>query len=579
MKIFKYLKPYWFFALMAPLTMIGEVVMDLIQPKLMAEIVNVGLVNGFYDVILTKGVLMLVLSFVGGVMGFASAGFASAASQGFAHDLRKDCFNKIMSLSFQQTDSFTTGSLVTRMTNDITMIQQLVNSFIRMFVRMFAFFFGGMFFLLTIEPKFGLILLVMIPFEILAIFFFLKKVAPYFRKVQERRDDLNAVMQENVSGSRVVKAYVREAYEGERFDKAIINLSNTMIKVGNIMSFLMPIMSIMMNATVVIIIVIGGLNVRSVTGDLLVGDVMSAISYVSRILNSVMMFGMMFQTITQGRSSIERVNQILNTDPVIGGGDKLATDIDGTIEFKNVSFKYPEAQGEPVINDFSVKVEKGKTLAIFGATGSGKSSLVNLVPRFYDVLDGEVLIDGINVKEFDLKSLRSEIGVVFQKTELFSGTIEENIRWGDEEASFEDVKKACQIAQADDFIESFSEGYKTIIASNGSSLSGGQKQRLAIARAILKKPKILIFDDATSALDLATEAKLYKALRENLTDVTILLVAQRVASAKTASQIAVIDNGYLAALGTNDELLETSKIYQDIYNSQLKQGSEVKFDA
>lgn len=572
MRIFKYLKPYWFFALMAPLTMIGEVLMDLFQPMIMADIVNIGLVEGFYDVILTKGVLMLCLSFVGGLMGFASAGFASAASQGFAHDLRKDCFSKIMSLSFQQTDSFTTGSLVTRMTNDITMIQQLVNSFIRMFVRMFAFFFGGLFFLLRIKLEFGFVLLIMIPFEIIAIFFFLKKVAPYFRKVQERRDDLNAVMQENVSGSRVVKAYVREAYEGERFDQANINLSKTMIKVGNIMSFLMPIMSIMMNITVVVIIILGGLDVRNIGGDLLVGDVMSAISYVSRILNSVMMFGMMFQTITQGKSSIERVNQILDTKPVIIGGDKSADEIVGEVEFKNVSFRYPEAQGDPVINEFSVKIPKGTTLAILGATGSGKTSLVNLVPRFYDTVNGEVLIDGINVKDFDLNSLRKEIGVVFQKTELFSGTIEENIKWGNKDATHEEVVKACEIAQAKDFIESFNDGYNTMIASKGTSLSGGQKQRLAIARAILRKPKILIFDDATSALDLATEARLYKALRENLKDVTILLVAQRVASAKTASKIAVIDNGYLAALGTNDELLESSKIYQDIYNSQLKQG-------
>ena len=458
------------------------------------------------------------------------------------------------------------------MTNDITMIQQLVNSFIRMFVRMFAFFFGGLIFLLRINPMFGLVLLVMIPFEILAIFLFLKKAAPYFRKAQERRDDLNAVMQENVSGSRVVKAYVREAYEGERFDRANINLSNTMMKVGNIMSFLMPIMSIMMNVTVVLIILIGGLDVRDLGGNLLVGDVMSAISYVSRILNSVMMFGMMFQTITQGRASIERVNQILDTDPVIKGGERFAEDIEGVVEFKNVAFKYPEAKGDPVINNFSVRVEKGTTLAILGSTGSGKTSLVNLVPRFYDTTDGEVLIDGVNVKEYDLKSLRGQIGVVFQKTELFSGTIEENVKWGNPDATHEDVVKACKIAQADSFIESFSDGYDTLVASKGSSLSGGQKQRLAIARAIIKQPKILIFDDATSALDLATEAKLYKALRENLKDVTILLVAQRVASAKTASRIAIIDNGELAAIGTNDELLESSPIYQDIYNSQLKQG-------
>ena len=572
MRIFKYLKPYWFFALMAPITMIGEVLMDLFQPKLMALIVNEGLVNGFYDVILKYGALMLALVIIGGLCGFASAAFASAASQGFAHDLRKDCFDKIVSLSFQQTDSFTTGSLVTRMTNDVTMIQQLVNSFIRMFVRMFAFFIGGTILLVDTKPIFGLVLLVMIPIEIVIIVIFLKIVSPHFKKVQERRDDLNAVMQENVSGSRVVKAYVKEAYEGERFDKANINLSKTMLKVGTTMSFLMPIMSIMMNVTVVVIIVLGGIDVRSATGTLNVGEVMAAISYVARILSSVMMFGMMFQTVTQGKASIDRVNAILDTKPVIVGGSLDASNTTGVVEYKNVSFKYPEASGDPVITNFSIKVEKGTTLAILGATGSGKTSLVNLVPRFYDTLDGEVLIDGVNVKEYDLKSLRSQIGVVFQKTELFSGTIEENVRWGKPDATDEEVINACKIAQAHDFIESFQDGYKTVVASKGSSLSGGQKQRLAIARAIIKQPKILIFDDATSALDLATEAKLYKALRENLKDVTILLVAQRVASAKTASKIAVIDNGELCAVGTNDELLKTSEIYQDIYNSQLKQG-------
>lgn len=572
MRIFKYLKPYWFFALMAPITMIGEVLMDLFQPKLMALIVNEGLVNGFYDVILKYGALMLALVIIGGLCGFASAAFASAASQGFAHDLRKDCFDKIISLSFQQTDSFTTGSLVTRMTNDVTMIQQLVNSFIRMFVRMFAFFIGGTILLVDTKPIFGLVLLVMIPIEIVIIAIFLKIVSPHFKKVQDRRDDLNAVMQENVSGSRVVKAYVKEAYEGERFDKANINLSKTMLKVGTTMSFLMPIMSIMMNVTVVVIIVLGGIDVRSATGTLNVGEVMAAISYVARILSSVMMFGMMFQTVTQGKASIDRVNAILDTKPVIVGGSLDASNTTGVVEYKNVSFKYPEASGDPVITNFSIKVEKGTTLAILGATGSGKTSLVNLVPRFYDTLDGEVLIDGVNVKEYDLKSLRSQIGVVFQKTELFSGTIEENVRWGKPDATDEEVINACKIAQAHDFIESFQDGYKTMVASKGSSLSGGQKQRLAIARAIIKQPKILIFDDATSALDLATEAKLYKALRENLKDVTILLVAQRVASAKTASKIAVIDNGELCAVGTNDELLQTSEIYQDIYNSQLKQG-------
>lgn len=572
MKIFKYLKPYWFFALMAPITMCGEVLMDLFQPLLMAKIVNVGLLKGDYGVILSSGALMLGLTIFGGICGFASAAFASAASQGFAHDVRKDCFERIMSLSFEQTDQFTTGSLVTRMTNDITMAQQLVSSFIRMFVRMFMFFIGGLIFLLGIKLEFGYVLLVILPFEVLLIFIFLKKIAPHFRKVQEKRDDLNSVMQENVSGSRVVKAYVREAYEGERFDRANINLSKIMLKVQYIMSMLWPIMSILMNLAVVAIIWLGGIDVRNINSPLEVGDVMAAISYVSRILSSVMMFGMMFQTVTSGKASIERINQILNSKPVIVGGDKKADDVEGVVEFHNVDFKYPGASGDPIIKNFSIKVEKGTTLAILGATGSGKTSLVNLVPRFYDTTDGKVTIDGVDVKEYDLKSLRSQIGVVFQKTELFSGTIEENIKWGNPDATLEEVKEACKIAQADKFIEEFNDGYNTVIASKGSSLSGGQKQRIAIARAILKKPKVLIFDDATSALDLATEANLYKALRENLKDVTILLIAQRVASAKTASKIAVIENGELNSVGTNEELLETSSVYQDIYNSQLKQG-------
>lgn len=572
MKIFKYLKPYWFFALMAPITMCGEVIMDLLQPLLMAEIVNVGLLKGEYDVILIYGSLMLGLTIFGGICGFASAGFASLASQGFAHDVRTDCFKRIMALSFEQTDQFTTGSLVTRMTNDITMAQQLVSSFIRMFVRMFMFFIGGLIFLLRIKLEFGYVLLIILPFEILLIFIFLKKIAPHFRKVQEKRDDLNAVMQENVSGSRVVKAYVREAYEGERFDRANINLSKIMLKVQTFMAMLWPVMSILMNLAVVAIIWLGGIDVRNINSTLEVGDVMAAISYVSRILSSVMMFGMMFQTVTSGKASIERINQVLYTKPIIVGGDKKADDIEGIVEFNNVDFKYPGAAGDPIIKNFSIKVEKGTTLAILGATGSGKTSLVNLVPRFYDTINGQVTIDGVDVREYDLESLRAQIGVVFQKTELFSGTIEENVKWGNPDATLEEVKEACKIAQADKFIEEFNDGYNTIIASKGSSLSGGQKQRIAIARAILKKPKVLIFDDATSALDLATEANLYKALRENLKDVTILLIAQRVASAKTASKIAVIENGELNSVGTNEELLETSSVYQDIYNSQLKQG-------
>lgn len=574
--IFKYLKPYILFAILAPLTMCGEVIMDLFQPDLMSSIIDKGLGLGNYSLIIQYGLLMLGLVILGGICGFSSAGFASAASQSFADDLRKDCFKKIMNLSFEQTDNFTTGSLVTRMTDDITMIQQLVSSFIRMFVRTIMLFIGGIIFLMKIKLEFGYFLLFALPFEIICIIIVLKIVLPSYKKIQEQTDKLNSIMQENVSGSRVVKAYVREEYEGERFNKANINLSKTMLKVQNIVAFLMPVMSILMNLVVIGIILMGGISVRLPNSDMEVGQVMASISYVAQILMAVASFAMMFQTVTRGKASIDRVNEILKTEPVIKSGEFKIENIEGRVEFKNVSFKYPNSSGDPIIKNLTLDVKPGNTLAILGATGSGKTSIVNLVSRFYDVTDGELLIDNVNVKEYDLTNLRSKIGVVFQKTELFTGTIEENIRWGNPDATLDEIKKACKIAQADEFIEEFSDGYQTMISSKGTSLSGGQKQRIAIARAILKKPNILIFDDATSALDLATEAKLYKALKENLSQVTILLVAQRVASVTGANQIAVIDNGMLSALGTNEELLKTSKLYQDIYNSQLKiEGSKL----
>ena len=569
MKIFKYLKPYWLFTLLAPLSMIGEVLMDLFQPTLMSIIVDVGLGEGKTHLIFSVGALMLGLTIIGGLCGFASAAFASAASQGFADDLRRDCFKKIMDLSFEQTDDYSTGSLVTRITNDIDLIKNLVSMSVRMLVRTLMQFIGGSIFLLFINPSFGLILLIALPIELTVIFIFIKRVSPYFSKIQNKLDNVNSVVQENVGGSRVIKAYNREEYEQERFDKVNRDLSNTHIKVGKMMSLLSPVLMITMNLTIIIIMYIGGRNVIFGHG-LQVGNVMASITYISQILMSVTSLAMMFQSITRAMACIKRINEVLDAQNPIVNGNKIVEKIDGNVRFENVSFQYPDAAGIPILRNINVEVKKGDTLAILGATGCGKTSLVNLIPRFYDTSDGKVYIDGDDIKELDIKSLRDHISVVFQKTELYTGTIEENIKWGNKNATHEDVVRACKIAQADDFITGFKDGYDTIIGEKGSSLSGGQKQRLSIARAIIKNPSILIFDDATSALDLKTEANLYKALRENLKDTTIFLVAQRVASAKGATNIIVLDDGMIAAMGNNDELLATSPIYQDIYNSQLK---------
>lgn len=569
MKIFKYLKPYWLLALLAPITMIGEVIMDLLQPKLMSEIVNVGLGEGKTDIILSSGLLMLMFTAIGGVCGFLSAAFGSAASQNFAADLRKDCFKKMMSLSFEQTDDFSTGSLVTRMTNDIELVKNLVAMSVRMVIRTLMQFIGGIIFLLSIYPLFGVILLVTLPIELVIMIVFITKVSPYFIKVQERLDDVNAVVQENVGGSRVVKAYNREEYEKTRFDNANVNLCMTNLKVQKMMAYLTPVLMIVMNLTIIIVIYLGGNNVIMDNG-LLVGDVMASITYISQILVSMTMFGMLFQTFTRAAASIKRINAVLDSENKIMDGELTLENVSGKVTFENVSFRYPDTTGEPTLKNISVTVNPGETLAIVGATGCGKTSMVNLIPRFYDATEGRVLLDDVDVKDLTLKNLRSHISVVFQKTELFTGTIEENIKWGNPNATHEDVVKACEIAQAHGFISSFKDGYDTIIGEKGSSLSGGQKQRIAIARAIIKKPRILIFDDATSALDLKTEAALYKALREEMDDTTIFLVAQRVASAKGATKILVFDDGAIESIGTNEELLESSPIYQEIYNSQLK---------
>lgn len=578
MKVLRYLKPYWLFALLCPLAMILEVSMDLLQPTLMSDIVDNGILGTAaadenLRYVLITGLKMLVFSLIGCFGGIASAAFGTAAAQKMGNDLRKDAFAKVMHMSFQQTDKFTTGSLVTRLTNDITAIQEFVAMSLRMFVRTGMQFIGGIAVILTLNVNFGLVLVISLPVQLIAVAIIMKKAAPLFSIVQTKLDKVNSVVQENVSGARVVKAFTREEYEINRFDNANTDLMTTNLKVQKLLATLNPILMIIMNASVIAIIMIGGFQVEAKAMQ--VGEVMAAVTYITQILMSVMMVGMMFQQVSRSAASMKRVNEVLSTDPVISDGNKSAdSDNSGTVEFRNVGFSYPGSSGKPVLSGIDLKAEKGQMIAILGSTGCGKTSLVNLVPRFYDATNGDVLVDGVNVKDYDVDTLRQKIGVVLQKSELFSGTVAENIRWGCETATDEEVKTAAKIAQAEEFINGFNDGYDTMISEKGASLSGGQKQRMAIARAIIKKPEILIFDDSTSALDLSTEAKLHKALRENLSGVTVIMIAQRIASVMRADKIAVLENGSICAFGTHKELMETSDVYRDIYYSQMKQGEE-----
>lgn len=578
MKVLRYLKPYWLFALLCPLAMILEVSMDLLQPTLMSDIVDNGILGDAaadenLRYVLITGLKMLVFSLIGCFGGIASAAFGTAAAQKMGNDLRKDAFAKVMHMSFQQTDKFTTGSLVTRLTNDITAIQEFVAMSLRMFVRTGMQFIGGIAVILTLNVNFGIVLVISLPVQLIAVAIIMKKASPLFSIVQSRLDKVNSVVQENVSGARVVKAFTREEYEINRFDNANTDLMTTNLKVQKLLATLNPILMIIMNASVIAIIMIGGFQVEAKAMQ--VGEVMAAVTYITQILMSVMMVGMMFQQVSRSAASMKRVNEVLSTNPVISDGHKSAdSDNSGTVEFRNVGFSYPGSSGKPVLSGIDLKAEKGQMIAILGSTGCGKTSLVNLVSRFYDATEGDVLVDGVNVKDYDVDTLRSKIGVVLQKSELFSGTVAENIRWGCETATDEEVKTAAKIAQAEEFIDGFNDGYDTMISEKGASLSGGQKQRMAIARDIIKKPEILIFDDSTSALDLSTEAKLHKALRENLSGVTVIMIAQRIASVMRADKIAVLENGSICAFGTHKELMESSSVYRDIYYSQMKQGEE-----
>lgn len=571
----KYLKKYWLFTMLAPLFMIGEVSMDLIQPELMSHIIDDGVLGinsggvGNLDIILGTGIRMVLLVAAGGVCGVMSGVFANLSAQQFGNDVRKDTFKRIMSFSFEQTDKFSTGSLITRVTNDITQLQNFVMQCMRGFVRTSMLFIGGIVCMIGLNIQFGLVIACALPFIVICVIYFIAKSNPKFTILQKKLDKLNNIMQENVSGSRVVKAYVKEDYETERFNKANDELVGTQLDVLLLLSYMTPVMNIILNLSVVAVIKVGGIQVMD--GSATPGNVMAAITYCSQVLNAVMRMTMIFQTASRGVASQKRIMEVLNCEPAIkDGAYDGETIVKGKVEFRNVSFAYPGNEGASVIEDFNLVISPGETIGILGATGCGKTSLISLIPRFYDVTKGAVLVDDVDVRDYKLEVLRDKIAVSLQKSEIFTASIADNIAWGLPDATPDNIAAAADTAQAAQFINNRKDGMQTIVSQGGHSLSGGQRQRVAIARAVIKPAEILIFDDATSALDLKTEAELYSKLGKNKKDITKIIIAQRIASVKNADRIVVMDNGKLADVGSREQLMITSSIYKDIYDSQLK---------
>ena len=566
----KFLKKHLWIGLIGSLFMVCEVLIDLIQPRMMAQIVDNGILKGNTDLVWSVGIRMIFIVFLGGCCGILSGVFVNICSQHFGNDLRKALFERIMNFSFEQIDDFTTGSLITRTTSDVTQVQTMVSQLIRGAVRCMMFFFAGSSFLLTLNVAFSRVLMFTIPIILAEIAFVVWKSGPMFTHLQTRLDRVNSVIGENVASERVVKAFVQEQSEIEKFDKSNLDLVNTRFEVQILISWMRPVMNIVLNAATVAIIYIGGMEVAASRME--IGSLMAAITYLSQILSGMMMMAMIFQTITLGLASAKRLKEVLASVPVIRDGD--AKDIEkrgGSIEFKNVSFNYPGHHHE-VLKDISFTVAPGQTLAVIGATGSGKSTLVSLIARFYDVTEGSVLVDGEDVKHFTLHELRDRISFVLQKSELFTGTIRKNIMIGNPGTDEEDMIKAARAAQADEFISHQPDKYDTTVAEAGMSLSGGQKQRIAISRALLKPAEILILDDSTSALDLSTEARLFKALDEGYGNLTKIIIAQRIATVMRADRIAVMDKGRIVGIGSHNELMENCDVYREIYDSQLKKG-------
>lgn len=576
-KLAKYMKGLWGLAIISASGMIIEAICELAMPSLASNIYH--MVDTAADINATKakvfqyGMFMLLLAVIGLCGGLATMKTSAIASQKFAYRLRSDMFKKISRFSFKNIDEFSTASLTTRMTNDVTTLQNVVMMSLRILVRVPALLVVSAVFAARINPKMSATLLLLLPIFAVIIAVVLKFGFPMFQKMQKRVDSVNRVVQENLIGIRVVKAFVREKHEKKKFHKVSDELANQGAKASGLIVIVMPVMMLLFNAVIVFVYYKGSLD--AVNGIMQVEQVSVFASYIAQILMNLMMVSMMLLMLARGKACGDRVVEVLDTDIDITNPENAyvpdASSVKGNVEFKNVSFKYStDSSGDNILDNINFKVNAGEIVGIVGGTGCGKSSMVNLIPRLYDATEGQVLIDGVDVKNYDLTALRDMIGVVLQKNVLFTGTIKDNIRWGNKNATDEEIIAACKAAQAHDFIIAQPDGYDTNLAQGGLNLSGGQKQRLCIARAMIKNPKILILDDSTSAVDTATEAKIRESFYTEHAGTTVFIIAQRISSVMNADKILVVDDGEVKAIGTHDELLESSEIYQEIYTTQQK---------
>ena len=574
-KWMKYIRPYLPYFIIGPLCMIVEVIGEVVMPRLLAVVIN-GANNGTLTVGGSLGVMGLmilcaVLMMLGGVGGCY---FGAKASVSFAADLRSDIYGKIQTFSFADIDDFSTGSLVTRATNDVTQLQNFVNMILRMALRAPGMLVAALVMAIVIKPSLSVVFAVSIPIMAVAITTIIRVGFPRFTRLQEKVDGLNSNVQENVTNVRVVKSFVREDHEIGKFAKSNSDLKNAGLSAMRVMIFMSPVMTLFMNATVLVVILLGGRIVLN--GGMDVGDLSSFITYVTQILFSLMMVTFLLMSSSRAMASARRIREVLDRQPDISDENASRSDLDvksGDIEFRDVTFRYYKNSEEPVLDSINLKIPGGSTVGIIGSTGCGKTTLVSLIPRLYDCDRGQVLVDGTDVREYSLVRLRDGIGMVLQNNTLFSGSIAENLRWGDENASDEEMKTAASYAQADKFVSSFTDGYDTMLDQGGTNVSGGQKQRLCIARALLRKPKILILDDSTSAVDTATEAQIRKAFREELDGSTKIIISQRISSVMDADMIVVMNDGRITGIGRNDDLLASNEEYREIYVSQT--GKEI----
>ena len=574
-KLAKYVKEYKKSAILTPIFVVLEVVMEVIIPLLMAKIIDVGIQNGDVKYILEVGGLLIVSAILSLTFGMLSGRFAAKASAGYAKNLRKEMFHKVQDYSFENIDKFSTSSLVTRMTTDVTNVQMAFQMIIRILVRGPIMMIFALLMVISISAKLSLVFFVAIPVLGFILFYIARKAHPNFEKVFKKYDKLNRVVQENVSAIRVVKAYVREDHEKEKFKEVNGEVYSYFKKAEKIIAFNGPVMQFTIYTCILLISWIGSQLI--VGGAMGTGELSSIITYAWQILSSLMMLSFVFVMIIMAQSSAERILEVIEEEPTLKNKENPIKEVkDGSIKFENVSFRYSDEQDENTyaLENINLDIKQGETIGIIGGTGSSKSSLVQLIPRLYDVTKGSIKVGGVDVRDYDIETLREEVAMVLQKNVLFSGTIAENLRWGKQDADQEELEEACKLAQADGFIKEFPSKYDTVLDQGGTNVSGGQKQRICIARAILKQPKILILDDSTSAVDTKTDALIRKAFREKIPNTTKIIIAQRVSSIEDADQIIVLNDGKIDGIGASEELLKSNEIYREVYESQTKGGDE-----